>query len=57
VTRGLLNELLHRPTVMLRESTAQGEVGLRRIEIVRELFGLEQSAAPREKDDNAAIGN
>jgi len=57
VTRALLNKLLHRPTVMLRESTAQGEVGLRRIETVREMFGLDQAATSTKKDDNAAIGN
>lgn len=57
VTRALLNKLLHRPTVMLRESTAQGDVGLRRIETIRELFGLDQTTTSIKKDDNAAIGN
>jgi len=41
VTRALLNKLLHRPSVLLRDATAQGESGLRRIETVRELFGLD----------------
>jgi glutamyl-tRNA reductase len=50
VTRSLLNKLLHRPTVLLRESTAQGEIGMRRIEIVRELFGLEGTTENSGKD-------
>ena len=50
VTRSLLNKLLHRPTVLLRESTAQGEVGMRRIEIVRELFGLDAESEQPTKD-------
>jgi len=52
VTRTLLNKLLHRPTVLLRESMAQGEVGMRRIEIVRELFGLEGTTENSGKDGN-----
>jgi glutamyl-tRNA reductase len=45
VTRSLLNKILHRPTVLLRESTATGAAGLRRIEVVRELFGLDRLQA------------
>lgn len=41
VTRALLNKLLHRPTLVLREASSQGEVGLRRIEAVRDAFGLD----------------
>ena len=48
VTRSLLNKLLHRPTTRLRESAAQDEAGLRRIDAARELFGLDE-----ERDDDA----
>jgi hypothetical protein len=48
-----LNKFLHRPTVLLRESTAQGDAGLRRIETVRELFGLEADAKSRKEDADA----
>jgi glutamyl-tRNA reductase len=57
VTRALLNKLLHRPTVLLRESATHGEAGLRRIETTRELFGLGRFAnntAEREEKDNDA---
>jgi glutamyl-tRNA reductase len=51
VTRALLNKLLHHPTVLLRDATAQGEAGLRRIETVRELFDLDsvRENEPRNK--------
>jgi glutamyl-tRNA reductase len=50
VTRALLNKLLHRPTHFLREASAQGESGLRRIEVARELFGLDESTRPDDHD-------
>jgi glutamyl-tRNA reductase len=49
VTRALLNKLLHRPSVLLRDAPAQGESGLRRIETVRELFGLDTAPEDLEK--------
>jgi len=54
VTRALLNKMLHRPTHFLREASAQGEIGLRRIEVARELFGLNEpppADAPDPADD------
>jgi glutamyl-tRNA reductase len=45
VTRAFMNKLLHRPTILLRESTSHGESGRRRIETTRELFGLGQLGA------------
>jgi len=56
VTRALLNKMLHRPTRFLREASAQGESGLRRIEVARELFGLNaepQSEATDPDPDSA----
>jgi len=43
VTHGMIKKLLHRPMSLLRETTAQGETGLRRIQTIREIFGLESS--------------
>jgi len=43
VTHGLIQKMLHRPMSLLREATAQGEAGLRRIQTIREIFGLETS--------------
>ncbi len=58
VTRAFMNKLLHRPTVLLRESTTLGEAGLRRIETTRELFGLGESEGEanggEEKSDDSA---
>jgi glutamyl-tRNA reductase len=51
VTRSLLNKILHRPTKLLRDAAADGEVGLRRIEAARDLFGLDENLrddAPKE---------
>jgi glutamyl-tRNA reductase len=58
VTRSFMNKLLHRPTVLLRESTSAGESGLRRIETTRELFGLgkftgESPSGEEDRDDAA----
>jgi glutamyl-tRNA reductase len=50
VTRALLNKMLHRPTSFLRTASSQGESGLRRIEVARELFGLDATAAGGEPD-------
>ncbi len=59
VTRALLNKLLHRPTLLLREATSQGEAGLRRIEAVRDAFGLddERAHADAEADSKARGGS
>ena len=44
VTHGLLNKILHRPMRLLREATSQGETGTRRVQTIREIFGLESSS-------------
>src|SRR5262249_14331371 len=49
VTRAFLNKLLHRPTALLRDASAQGEIGRRHIEAVREVFGLDDAPAPAEE--------
>jgi glutamyl-tRNA reductase len=55
VTRSLLNKILHRPTVLLREAAVQGDAGRRRIEAVRDIFGLEGSAPlPGQRGKDAA---
>jgi glutamyl-tRNA reductase len=41
VAHGIIQKLLHRPMSLLREATAQGEAGLRRIQTIREIFGLD----------------
>ena len=56
VTRSLLNKLLHRPTHFLREASAQGESGLRRIEVARELFGLDQHPPSDDPDPDDSPG-
>jgi glutamyl-tRNA reductase len=43
--RAFLNKLLHRPTMLVRDATAHGELGRRRLDAVREVFGLEGSSA------------
>lgn len=56
VTRALLNKVLHRPTTLLREATSRGEAGIRHIEAVREVFGLNGSTVHlnhKEKHDPA----
>lgn len=41
VTHGLINKILHRPMRLLREATSQGEAGARRVQTLREIFGLD----------------
>lgn len=41
VTQSLLNKILHRPMTLLREASTQGETGRRRLQTVREIFGLD----------------
>ncbi len=43
LTRGIINTLLHEPTVRLKAASAHDE-GRRRAEVVRELFGLDDPA-------------
>ena len=44
LTRGIVQKLLHRPTTRLNRSGEDGGTGLRRIDAVRELFGIEGEA-------------
>jgi glutamyl-tRNA reductase len=41
LTHGIVQKLLHRPTTRLNRSGEDGGTGLRRIDAVRELFGIE----------------
>ena len=43
IAHGIIQKLLHRPMSMLREATTQGESGLRRIQVIREIFGLDSA--------------
>jgi glutamyl-tRNA reductase len=54
VLRAFVNKLLHRPTTLLRDATVQGEIGRRRLDAVREVFGLDDPAAT--SDDSLAGG-
>ena len=49
VAHGIIQKLLHRPMSLLRESTTQGESGLRRIQTIREIFGLERDSDDADK--------
>ena len=53
VTHALVNKILHRPMRLLREATSQGETGARRIQTLREIFGLDPDANrdERTRDD------
>jgi glutamyl-tRNA reductase len=42
LTRGIVQKLLHRPTTRLSRSGEDGVSGIRRIDAVRELFGIEE---------------
>jgi len=42
VTQALLNKILHRPMALLRGATSGGEGGRRRIQTIREVFGLDE---------------
>jgi glutamyl-tRNA reductase len=52
VAHGIIHKLLHRPMSLLREATAQGEAGLRRIQTIREIFGLDADNNPSDKKRN-----
>ena len=41
VTHGIMNKILHRPMRLLREASSQGETGTRRVQTIREIFGLD----------------
>lgn len=41
VTHGLINKILHRPMRLLREASSQGETGVRRVQTIREIFGMD----------------
>jgi glutamyl-tRNA reductase len=43
LTKGIVNKLLHEPTVRVREAAADGD-GVRHVESLRHLFGLEASS-------------
>ncbi len=49
LTRGIVQKLLHLPTTRLNRAGEDGRTGLRRIDAVRELFGIER---PEEKDED-----
>jgi glutamyl-tRNA reductase len=48
LARGIVQKLLHRPTTRLNRSGEDGGTGLRRIDTVRELFGIEGEEGPDE---------
>jgi len=49
LTRGIVQKLLHGPTTRLSRAGEEGGTGLRRIDAVRELFGIERR---EEKDED-----
>jgi glutamyl-tRNA reductase len=52
LTRGLVNKLLHEPTMAIRELPRSGAGSLARLELVRRLFGL--AGASKEEGDGDA---
>ncbi|MFN8110241.1 MAG: glutamyl-tRNA reductase [Thermoleophilia bacterium] len=52
-SRSLVNKLLHEPTVRARRSAGQAD-GMRHLESLRHLFGLEAAAAPPQGETVAA---
>jgi glutamyl-tRNA reductase len=48
LARGIVQKLLHRPTTRLNRAGEDGSTGLRRIDAVRELFGIEREEDPDE---------
>ncbi len=46
VTSALLNKILHRPMTLLREASTLGETGRRRLQAIRDIFGLEPPDDP-----------
>jgi len=57
VAHGLIQKLLHRPMSLLREATEQGETGLRRIQTIREIFGLESAGNDTGNGSRTVPGN
>jgi len=51
LTRGIVQKLLHRPTTRLNRAGEDGGEGLRRIDTVRELFGIEHGVEADEDRD------
>ena len=51
LTRGIVQKLLHRPTTRLHRAGEDGGEGLRRIDAVRELFGIEHEVEADEDRD------
>jgi glutamyl-tRNA reductase len=51
LTRGIVQKLLHRPTTRLNRAGEDGGEGLRRIDAVRELFGIEHEVEADEDRD------
>jgi glutamyl-tRNA reductase len=48
VTRGIVNKLLHEPTIRVKEAAARGDE-LRHVETLRHLFDLEGASAPEQE--------
>jgi glutamyl-tRNA reductase len=48
LAHGIVQKLLHRPTTRLNRAGEDGSTGLRRIDAVRELFGIEREEDPDE---------
>jgi glutamyl-tRNA reductase len=51
LTRGIVQKLLHRPTTRLNRAGEDGGTGIRRIDAVRELFGIDRQEDPDEDRD------
>ena len=51
LARGIVQKLLHRPTTRLNRAAEDGGTGIRRIDAVRELFGIEREEDPDEDRD------
>ena len=51
LARGIVQKLLHRPTTRLHRAGEDGGTGLRRIDAVRELFGIENEGEADEDRD------
>jgi len=51
LTRAIVQKLLHRPTTRLNRAGEDGGQGLRRIDAVRELFGIGREEEPNEDRD------
>ena len=51
VTAALLNKILHRPMTLLREASTLGETGRRRLQAIRDIFGLDTPEDPPPPDN------